>query len=348
MIINSFKEHLIDSDDTIRKVIIKLQKIRKKFCIVVDKNNKYIGTLTDGDIRRGLLLNLTLKNKVIEICNKKSHFIKSELKESKVQEIMKKKKINFIPIVDIFKKIKGIHYYSTDSHLSTINNEMWIMAGGKGKRLRPFTQKIPKPLLPVNGKPIIERIILIAKKQGIRNFVISINYLGNKIRSHLQNGKKFDVNIRYIKENKPLGTAGSLYFYKKTKLPIIVCNADVISNINYKEMLEYHKKLNSFITIGAISNLEKNHYGNIIFKNNRVKKIEEKIEKKSFINSGIYALSPNINSFFKLKKFFHMTDFIEMAISDKKKVHVFPIHENWYDYGIKEKYLVQKNAEFKK
>ena len=225
---------------------------------------------------------------------------------------------------------------------------MWIMAGGKGKRLRPFTQKIPKPLLPVDGKPIIERIILIAKKQGIRNFVISINYLGNKIRSYLQNGKKFDVNIKYIKEDKPLGTAGSLYHYKKTKLPIIVCNADIISNINYKEMLEYHNKLNSYITIGAISNFEKNHYGNIIFKNNRVKNIEEKIEKKFFINSGIYVLNPNIKNFFKKKKFLHMTDFIKMAILDKKKVHVFPIHENWYDYGIKEKYLNQKNVKFKK
>ena len=342
MKIKNFNEHLINSDETIRKSVVKLGKLKKKFCIVIDKSSKYIGTLTDGDIRRGLLLNLTLKNKVIEVCNKKSNFIKKKLSESKAQDIMKKKKINFLPVVNIFKKIQGIHYYSNNIHLNTIENEMWIMAGGKGKRLRPFTKKIPKPLLPVDGKPIIERIILTAKKQGIKNFVISINYLGNKIKSYLKNGKKFDVNIRYVKEDKPLGTAGSLYYYKKTKLPIIVSNADVISNINYREMFKYHKKLNSYITIGAISNFEKNHYGNIIFKNNRVKRIEEKVEKKSFINSGIYILNPNIKNFFKSKKFFHMTNFIEMAILNKKKVHVFPIHENWYDYGIKEKYLSQK------
>ena len=216
-----------------------------------------------------------------------------------------------------------------------------VLCGGKGKRLRPYTRKIPKPLLPVNGKPIIERIILIAKKQGIKNFVVSINYLGNKIMSYLGDGKKFGINIRYIKERNPLGTAGSLYYFNNAKIPFIVSNADIISNINYREMLNYHKKLNSYITIGAISNFEKNHYGNIIFNNNRVTKIEEKKENKSFINAGIYILNSNIKSFFNSEKFCHMTDFIKSAILKKKRVYLFPIHENWYDYGIKEKYLNQ-------
>jgi len=342
MKIKNFNEYIINSDEIIRKSVIKLGKLKKKFCIVVDKNKKYVGTLTDGDIRRGLLLNLTLKNKVKEVCNKKSHFINKKIQENMIKKIFDIKKISFLPVINLSKKVIGIHHFSGDDYLNNIENEMLIMAGGIGKRLRPFTNKTPKPLLLVNGKPIIERIILTAKKQGIKNFVISINYLGNKIKSYLKDGKKFDVNIKYIQEDKPLGTAGSLYYFKKSKLPFIVSNADVISNINYREMLEYHQKLNSFITIGAISNFEKNHYGNIIFKNNRVKKIEEKIEKKSFINSGIYVLSPHIRKFFKSKKFFHMTDFIELAISEKKKVHVFPIHENWYDYGIKEKYLNQK------
>ena len=191
----------------------------------------------------------------------------------------------------------------------------------------------------MNGKPIIERIIIAAKKQGIKKFIISINYLGNQIKSYLKNGDKFNVDIRYINEDRPLGTAGSLYYFKKSKLPFIVSNADIISNINYKEMINYHKKLNSFITIGAITNFEKNHYGNIIFKNQRVKKIEEKVEKKTYINAGIYVLSPDIKKFFKTKKTFHMTELIEKAILEKKKVYVFPIHENWYDYGLKEKYI---------
>jgi len=342
MKIKKFNEYIINSEETVRKAVIKLGKLKKQFCIVVDKNSKYVGTLTDGDIRRSLLLNFTLKNKVKDVCNRKSYFVKKEMTENKIQEIFEMKKILFLPIINQLKKIIGIYYLSDYDSLDTIENNMLIMAGGKGKRLRPFTNKIPKPLLPVNGKPIIERIIMIAKKQGIKNFVISVNYLGNKIKSYLKNGEKFNVNIRYINEDKPLGTAGSLYYFKKSKLPFIVSNADIISNINYREMLEYHKKLKSYITVGAISNFEKNHYGNIIFKNNRVKKIEEKIEKKSFINSGIYVVNSNINQFFKSKKFYHMTEFIESAIFQKKKIHMFPIYEYWYDYGVKDKYLNQK------
>ena len=339
--ITKFKDYIINSEQTIRQSVVNLGKLKKNFCIVVDSNNKYVGTLTDGDIRRGLLLNFTLKDKVKDVCNRKSQFASRRMSENKIREFFQKKKVLFLPVINISKKVVGIYYFSDVEYLNTIENEMIIMAGGKGTRLKPFTNNTPKPLLPVNGKPIIEQIIMAAKKQGIRKFVISINYLGNKIKSYLKNGDKFDVDIKYINEDKPLGTVGSLYYFKNSKLPFIVSNADIISNINYREMLEYHKKLNSYITIGAISNLEKNHYGNIIFKNNRVKKIEEKIEKKSFINSGIYILSPNIKKFFKTKKFFHMTEFIEMAILEKKKVHVFPIHEHWFDYGIKEKYIKQ-------
>jgi len=342
MIIKKFNEHFVSSDDMIKKAVIKLQKLKIKICIVIDCNKKYIGTLTDGDIRRGLLLNFTIQDKIKEVCNKKSIFITKKVEEEKIKQTLVLKKISFLPIVNKSKKVIGIYHFSKNNNLRIIKNEMLIMAGGKGKRLRPFTKKTPKPLLPINGVPIIERIIITAKKQGIANFTVSINYLGKKIKSYLKDGKKLGVNIRYINEDKPLGTAGSLYYFKESKLPFIVSNADIISNINYREMLKYHRKLNSYITVGAISNFEKNLYGNIIFNKNRVKRIEEKVETKSFINSGIYIVNPNIDKFFKIKKFFHMTEFIELAISRKKKVHIFPIHENWHDYGIKEKYISKK------
>ena len=256
--------------------------------------------------------------------------------------MLEKKKLLFLPILNKDKKITNIYYKSDIKIAPKLENEMIIMAGGIGKRLRPFTKKIPKPLLPVNGKPIIERIILMAKNQGIKKITVSINYLGQKIKNHLKNGRKLNVEIDYIREEKPLGTAGSLFYLKKIKKPFIVSNADIISNINYKEMINYHNRLKSFITIGAISNFEKNHYGNIVFEKNKVLRIEEKIEKKSFINAGIYILSPQIKKFLKSKKFIHMTDLIELAILKKKRVHLFPIHENWFDYGIKEKYLKNK------
>ncbi len=342
MFLKKYKDYLLQSNETIRKSIIKLGKLNKKFCIVIDQNKKFVGTLTDGDVRRGLLKNFNLSDKVSNICNKKSLYVTNKLYDYKIENILNKKKILFLPILNKDKKVINIYFGSNVKATPKLENEMIIMAGGMGKRLRPFTKSIPKPLLPVNGKPIIEQIILIAKNQGFKKIKISINYLGNKIEKYLKDGKKFNVNIDYIHEDRPLGTAGSLFYLKNTKLPFVVSNADIISNINYKEMLNYHIRNNSFITVGAISNFEKNHYGNIVFKKNRILRIEEKKEKKSFINAGIYILNPSIKTFFKTKKFIHMTDLIELAISNNKKVNLFPIHENWFDYGIKEKYLKYK------
>jgi len=342
MLIKKYKNHLISSKKTIRNTIIKLGKLNKKFCIIVDKDKKFFGTLTDGDIRRGLLKNFNLSDEVSSICNRKSSYVTNKSQEYNLEKILEKKKLLFLPILDKEKKITNIYFRSNMQIAPKLENEMIIMAGGIGKRLRPFTQKIPKPLLPVNGKPIIEQIILMAKNQGVKKITITINYLGHKIKNYLKDGRKLNVEINYIHEEKPLGTAGSLFYLKKIKKPFIVSNADIISNINYNEMLNYHNRLKSFITIGAISNFEKNHYGNIVFENNKVLRIEEKKEKKSFINAGIYILSPLIKKFLKSKKFIHMTDLIELAILKKKKVHLFPIHENWFDYGIKEKYLKNK------
>ncbi len=342
MFIKKYKNHIIASNKTIRNSIVKLGKLDQKFCIIVDKDKKFYGTLTDGDIRRGLLRNFNLSDEVSSICNRKSLYITNNLQEYELEKMLVKKKLLFLPILDKEKKITNIYFKSYTKITPKLENEMIIMAGGIGKRLRPFTKNIPKPLLPVNGKPIIEQIILMAKNQGIKKITISINYLGQKIKNYLKDGRKMNVEINYINEEKPLGTAGSLFYLKKIKKPFIVSNADIISNINYKEMLNYHNKLKSFITIGAISNFEKNHYGNIVFEKNKVLRIEEKIEKKSFINAGIYILSPQIKKFLESKKFIHMTDLIELAIFKKKRVHLFPIHENWFDYGIKEKYMKNK------
>ena len=199
-------------------------------------------------------------------------------------------------MLDKRNRIKKIYITSEHKEVKILDNYLLIMAGGKGKRLRPFTKKIPKPLLPVDGKPIIEKIIISAKKQGIINVVVSVNYLANKIKNYLSDGSHLGVKIDYIRENKPLGTAGSIFYFKQFKKPLIVSNADIISNINYSEMLKYHKRYNSYITIGAISNYEKSDYGNIFLKITRLSKLKKK-RKKVFINTGIYILSPKVQNF---------------------------------------------------
>ena len=228
MKINNFNKNIILESLKIKEVIYILQKLPVKFCLVVNVKKQFIGTVTDGDIRRGLLKNYNLNDKIEKICNKKSFYTKKNFSQMQVDNLLSKKKISFFPFLDKQNRVKKVHLSSEHKKAKSLDNYLLIMAGGKGKRLRPFTKKIPKPLLNVDGKPIIERIITSAKKQGISNIVISVNYLANKIKKHLSDGRHLGVKIDYIKENKPLGTAGSLFYFKKFKKPLIVSNADII------------------------------------------------------------------------------------------------------------------------
>lgn len=336
----NFTKHILKESYPIKKAISILNKLPNKFCLIVNKKNQFIGTITDGDIRRGILKNFTINDEIKKFYNSKSFFLKNKISIENSLYIMNAKKINFLPQINKSKKVVKVYLGNPfEDNVKNLPNKMIIMAGGKGKRLWPLTKKIPKPLLTVNGKPIIERIILLAKKQGIKKFIISINYLGHKIKKYLNNGKKLGVQIEYIKEKKPLGTAGSLYFLKNINKPFIVSNADTVSNINYREMIKYHNKLKSFLTIGSINTLEKNLYGRVIFKNKKVLRIEEKKEKRYFINAGIYILDPNIKNFLEKNKFCDMTSLISKLLKKQMNINLFPMHEKWYDYGIRNKNL---------
>ena len=209
-----------------------------------------------------------------------------------------------------------------------------ILCGGYGKRLLPITNKIPKPLLLVNKKPIIEHIITIAKNQGIVDFYISINYLGHKIKKYLGNGSKLGVKITYLEEKKPLGTAGSINLIKKFNRPIIVTNSDIISKVDFKEMISAHKKNRSHLTMVAKVFYEKDNYGRIVANGSIVKKVIEKLEQNLLINAGIYLIDPKIKKIIKNSEYLDMTDLINRALKEKLKINVFPIHEKWLDYGL--------------
>jgi len=338
-----FAKHFILPKNKIKFAIKILNKLDNQFCLVLGKHQEVLGTLTDGDIRRGLLRNYNINDKIEKIYNKKPVVTKKILSFKQAKNILKKNGITFLPLINKKNKILDIYDFKKKEKVELINNHMLIMAGGKGLRLRPLTSKIPKPLLLVNKKPIIEHIITIAKDQGITNFYISINYLGHKIKKYLGDGSKLGVKIKYLEEKKPLGTAGSISLIKKFYKPIFVTNADIISKIDFKEMINYHKKNKSLITIAAKVFYEKDNYGRIIANRSKVKKVIEKSEKNILINSGIYFIDVKIKKFIKNSEYLDMTDLINRAIKKKIKINVFPIHETWLDYGLKKNILKKKN-----
>ena len=335
MSFKNFTKHIIFTKDKIKNAVKKLDKLDNKFCLVLGSKNNLLGTITDGDIRRGLLKNYKMNDQIEKIYNKKPVTAKKALSFKQIDNVLKKNNITFLPLINKNKKILDIYDSQKKNKIELINNYMLVMAGGKGLRLRPLTNKVPKPLLLVHKKPIIEHIIIAAKNEGITHFYISINYLGYKIKKYLGDGSNLGVKIKYLEEKKPLGTAGSISLIKKFNNPIFVTNADILSKIDFKEMIKYHQKNKSHITIAAKVAYEKDNYGRIVARGSVVKKVIEKLEKNLLINAGIYIIDPKVKKFTKKSEYLDMTDLINLALSKNTKINVFPIHEKWLDYGLK-------------
>ena len=331
----------IFENNTIEQAFKKLNKNSMQILFVVNRKKKFLGTITDGDIRRSLIKKFKIKNKLKEVINKNSIYANQKISFEEAKVIMENNYIRYLPLLDKNNVIKS--FYSLEKNeLNKKKNIFFIMAGGFGKRLLPFTKKTPKPMLKIGNKPILEHIINGAKRNGFENFVISVHYLSKKIIKYFQNGKKFEINIKYIVEDKPHGTAGSLKFLKKkTLLPIIVCNGDIIANLNYEDLLDFHNKKKSDLTMVVRNLVHKNPYGVVNLKKNRVASLDEKKDLVMNINAGIYVVSLKVLTLLKLQKI-DMPDFINSLIKRKKKIFSFPLNDNWIDVGTKDNLNVSK------
>ena len=210
-----------------------------------------------------------------------------------------------------------------------------ILAGGFGKRLGTITKKTPKPMLKISGKPMVERLISKASKEGFYNFIFSVNYLSHKIINYFNNGKKWGVKINYIKESKPLGTIGSLYYLNNYKFKnIIVVNCDVVTRLNFNDLLTFHDAHKQIATVASIILETKNQFGVIKTKGSRLIEMVEKPLQKNYVNGGIYVFKKSIVKKIKKDKKLDITNLFKKIIRLNKKIIVYPLHEPWADIGI--------------
>ena len=239
--IKNIKNNILNDNSSVADAIKILQESRYKTVIIVSKDLKVLGTITDGDIRRGLLIGMSLSGKCHQVMNKKPK-IALEKDNLRINEILKTQTI--VPIVNEKSEIIGMINSKVSSAKKTMTNTVVIMAGGEGKRLMPLTTLTPKPMLPIKKKPLIHKIIEGLSDAGFREIFISIHYKGDQLINYFKDGKKFGVNIDYIREDKPLGTAGclSLINVNNLKDPIIVLNGDVLTNIDYRRLINFHQK----------------------------------------------------------------------------------------------------------
>ena len=334
---NSFKKCITYEDENIRTVISTIENGGLRIALVLDKRDLLVGTVCDGDIRRGLLKGFNLDSPISRIIQKDCITAGINTPKKEISKMMKDNAISQIPIISENNKIIGLEI-SDDllpkSSEFLIPNTALIMAGGRGSRLKPITNNCPKPLLPINGKPILEIILEQCIDCGIRKFFISVNYLAEKIINYFGNGSKWDVKIEYLKEKKPLGTAGALNLLPNDiKNEIIIINGDVLTKTNFQEVLKYHSSNKADITVCAREHVISSPYGVIEVDGIYFKSMIEKPSFRQLVNAGIYVINPSILKLIKQDKFIDMPELISLVKKYKNDVIVYPVHEYWIDIG---------------
>jgi len=338
------KNLIIDSNTQIKTAMIKLSKSAKKCLIVLNNEKELIGTLTDGDIRRAFLKGKNFTSSINNIYKKNPiKLLKEKIKVKDMKSLMVKNKIDFLPIVN--NKNKFLSFITWDQlekknkikNKKLKNTSIVIMAGGKGTRLMPFTNVLPKPLIPLAGKTVLEHIIEKFTDFGNKKFFISINFKSKIIKSYFQevNSKKY--KIFFVKEKTPMGTIGSLKLIKhRLKENIFICNCDTIMTFDYSELLSFHQKNNFDLTIVASKKTFTIPYGLCEIDNkNELTAINEKPKNKYLVNTGMYLINKNVIKKFPKKNFLDIDELIKILIKNKKRIGVFSIDDSsWNDLGV--------------
>jgi dTDP-glucose pyrophosphorylase len=326
----------------IKQAIAKLNETGLQIVLVLDAKDILLGTVTDGDIRRGLLRGLTLEEPIESVMRSNSLVVPPNVSIEIVSQLMHANRFRQVPVVDANHKLIGLHCWDEIDTPVERPNLMVIMAGGLGTRLRPHTETCPKPMLPVAGKPMLERIIERAKLEGFRRFIISIHYLGHMIEEYFGNGERLGVQITYLKEMTPLGTAGALGLLSpRPDLPFIVTNGDVLSDIKYGELLDFHGRHSATGTMAVRLHEWQHPFGVVQTQGVDIIGFEEKPIARTHINAGIYALSSQA-----LDANVHcdMPSLFEQLQAHRMRTVAFPMHEPWLDVGRPDD-LNQANAE---
>lgn len=329
----------ITPEVTIREALRIIDTGAMKIAVVVDENGKLIGTLTDGDIRRGLLRGMELSDSIRDIYNNQPIAVNISEPKEKIIELAIAKRVYQIPVLDddgrIIRLAEIDQLIKQEKHPNTIV----LMAGGLGSRLRPLTNDIPKPMLPVGGKPILETVISRFRKHGFTRFIITLNYKGNAIRNYFGNGSTLGVEISYIEENQRMGTAGALGLLDRApRESFFVMNADILTLVNFENLMDFHVRNGADATMCIREYGMEVPYGVVRLNKENIVSIEEKPVQQFYVNAGIYVLTPEILDLIPRGLPLDMTSLFEKAVEKEMTTLSFPIREFWMDIGRPEDY----------
>ncbi len=335
----NIEDIIVDINTSIIDVLKIIDKSSMQLVLVVDEKNKLLGTVSDGDIRRAILNNISLENTIKSIYFKTPTVANINSSKEEIINICSLKRLRQIPILDDDGNLVGLEVLDDLISKEKKKNKVILMVGGLGTRLRPLTENIPKPMLKVGNKPILQTIVEKFVEYGYINIVMCVNYKSHIIQDYFGDGNDFGANIEYILEEQRMGTAGALSLLSENPTEsFFVMNGDLLTNVNFEHLHDYHLSNNSIGTMCVREYDFQVPYGVVNIKDSKIISIEEKPTHKFFVSAGIYMLSPEALTYIPENQFFDMPSLFEKLISERKNVASFPLREYWLDIGRIEEY----------
>lgn len=326
---------VVNTNSPLEHAIQVMESGALRIVLVVDDANKLKGTVTDGDLRRALIRQIDLTAPVDSVMCPKPLVVDKTMAREDVIRLLERNKLLHMPVVNDNDELVGLHTIDDFYTSNKYDNIVFLMAGGFGTRLRPLTNSCPKPMLKIGDKPILELILESFIKSGFHRFYISLHYLPEMIKRYFGDGSKWGVTIDYVNEDSPLGTAGALGLLPQDKIdaPVFVMNGDLLTDVDFVSMRDFHLEHDSVATMGVREYEHQVPYGVIEMDGSRISSVVEKPVQKFFVNAGIYVLSEQLVKSVKQGEYLDMPDLLAAQIKQDKQVSSFPIREYWLDIG---------------
>lgn len=330
----NFRNVTVTLQATLRDAIGCIDKSGLQLAIVLHQDGRLAGVLSDGDVRRAILRSVDLSAPVTDIMNREPVVAHISTSPSELLTLMKRKVLHHIPLLDDDQRVVDLATLDALTGVSDRPNWVVLMAGGLGTRLRPLTENCPKPMLNVGGKPILESILESFVEQGFRQFYLSVNYLAESIQDYFGNGSRHGVEIRYLRENMRLGTAGALSLLPdRPSDPLVVMNGDLLTRARFDQMLKFHEEHLATATMAVREYDFQVPYGVVNIDGTSITSIDEKPVQRFFVNAGIYTLTPDSLEHIPADTFFDMPALFERLHASGKCISAYPLREYWLDVG---------------
>ncbi len=331
---NSWKDALIHPDATVHDAIATLDSAALQIVMVVDESGRLEGTITDGDVRRAILSGKALTEPVESVMKLTPITAGTDTARNELIRLMKTMNVRRLPVVDADGRVVGLELLEDLIDVGGRDNVVVLMAGGFGSRLMPRTEQTPKPMLEVGGKPMLERIVDGFKAHGFLKFIVAVNYRAEVIHRHFGDGSHLGVEVRYVREADPLGTAGALSLIEEPfDRPFFVMNGDVLTECNFEMMLDFHVAEKSTITMAVREYDFQVPFGVVSVAQPRILAIDEKPVQSFFVNAGIYVLEPSVLEHLEPGRFADMPTVVRAVVEKGQRANAFPLREAWLDVG---------------